>query len=221
MGTPSRPHWLVGSLTIGALLHAGPVAADGKAIELFLGAAHSFDTQLTISQADEPDLELSACYATHAFEFPLYYSLRFGLGTGDSGAWELQLTHHKIHLENPPPEVERFEITHGFNLLTLNRSFARLPVTLRIGAGVVVAHPESVVRGRGFANEGGLLGAGYHLTGPALLVGASRRFSLSSRVFLVLEGQLTAARAKVPVADGEASAPNLAVHGLFGLGFSF
>jgi hypothetical protein len=95
----------------------------------------------------------------------------------------------------------------------------RIALAVVVTFGAVPCFSESVVRGRGFASEGGLFGAGYHVTGPAILVGGGKRPNLSSRFFLSLAAQLSAARAQVPVAGGEASAPNLALHGQVGLGF--
>jgi hypothetical protein len=51
--------------------------------------------------------------------------------------------------------------------------------------------------------------------------GAGYSFDISSRFFLTPEIQLTAAWAKVFVAKGHASAPNVAFHAVLGLGFLF
>lgn len=46
-------------------------------------------------------------------------------------------------------------------------------------------------------------------------------FTLSNRLFLSVEAQLIAARARFPVAGGHATAPNVALHVLAGLGYRF
>ncbi len=43
--------------------------------------------------------------------------------------------------------------------------------TSRIGLGAVLAHPESMVRGRTLPESGGLFGLGYHIAGPVLSAG--------------------------------------------------
>ena len=43
-------------------------------------------------------------------------------------------------------------------------------------------------------------------------------FYLWRHVFATLEGKLTASFARVPIADGSADVPSLALHGLFGIG---
>jgi len=182
-------------------------------LEAFLGGAKSFSTNLVIQQRGQPDIHLEASYETRAFQFPLYYSFRLGIHRG-GGTWEVQFTHHKIFLTNNPAEVQNFEITHGYNIATINRSWSRLPLTIRVGGGVVVAHPQSTVRGKSYSD-------GYQLTGPVILAGVGKSIDLSSRVFLSAEAQFAYGRASVSIADGSARAPNLALHGLFGFGFRF
>ncbi len=80
------------------------------------------------------DIEHAASYETRSFELPAYYSIRLALHD-DSRAWELQFTHHKVFLSNPPAEIQNFEITHGFNLMTLGRTWTSVPFTIRFGGG--------------------------------------------------------------------------------------
>ncbi len=131
--------------------------------------------------------------------------------------------HHKIYLENNPPEVQRFEITHGYNLLALARRWREGDGSLgyTLGAGVVIGHPETTVRGRTQPEEGGLFGHGYHLAGATLLAGVGERFDLSKRFYASVEGKFTASYARVPIRDGHASGPNVAVHVLVGGGANF
>ena len=196
-------------------------AIELSSFEFMLGDAWNFNTKLSISQTGYPAIDLTAEYETRPFEKPLYWAFRFGFNREERGAWELQFIHHKIHLTNTTDEVEHFEITHGFNLFTVNRSFEDLPVTLRVGLGIVFAHPESTIRGLSWYDQDGVFGSGYHLTGPAVMGGIGKSFRLSSRFFFGLEAQVIAAWAKVPIAEGEAKAPNVAIHGMAGLGYRF
>lgn len=120
----------------------------------------------------------------------------------EGGAWEIQFIHHKLYLTNGLPEIQHFEITHGFNTLTFGRAWTTLPVTIRLGGGLVIAHPESEIRRMS-------LSPGYQLTGPAVFAGVRKRFPLGRRAFLAAEAQFPVARAHVPVRGGEASAPNV------------
>ncbi|HEX7184716.1 MAG TPA: hypothetical protein VF756_23020 [Thermoanaerobaculia bacterium] len=204
-----------------ALLPGRPAAAEeGWTFQAAVGAVTNLETSLEIRQDGFPDIELDAEYETRPFEGPLYYSLRTGRWRG-RGGWEVELIHQKLFLQDAPPEVQRFAISHGYNLVTLNRAWDLRGLILRIGAGPVIAHPESEVRGRVLDPQDTNLSGGYHLAGPVLQAGAERRFDLGDKWFLGLEGKASASRAEVPVAGGEAEVPNVAFHALIGLGFRF
>lgn len=197
------------------LCSARPCVAESRiTVQLFGGGAWNASTPLTISQEGQADVEISARWETKPFVQPFYWAVRVSLEQR-TGAWELQLIHDKLYLADPPREVGSFEITHGFNLVTLNRSF---PLgggfSGRAGLGLVVAHPESTVRGE---YDGG----GYGLTGPVFLAGAGWQLPLSRYLFVSAEAVVTAAYASVPVARGTASLWNVALHGLVGIGVRF
>jgi hypothetical protein len=188
-------------------------AEEGWTFQTSLGVVENLETPLTIRQSGFPDIELDADYETRPFESPFYYSLRAGRWSG-RGGWELELIHLKLYLQNRPPEVQQFSISHGYNLVMVNRGWDVRRLILRAGVGAVVAHPETTVRGRPLED-------GYHVTGPAVQVAAEKRLNLGERWFLGLEGKVSAARANVPVAGGEAEMPSVAGHLLVGLGYRF
>jgi hypothetical protein len=191
------------------------------AIEIFAGGAVNLDTTMKIEQSGHPDIEFDAQYETRPFDQPLYWVARFDW-LRKSSRWEIQLIHHKIYLANNPPEVQHFEVTHGYNLLTANRVFLIRHVTVRAGAGVVLAHTESTVRGlKDDGTDRGILDTGYELAGPVIVGGAGRPFPVTAGFFVTPELQLSVAWAKVTVAGGHATAANVAVHLLFGVGYGF
>jgi hypothetical protein len=213
-------------MLVAAVVGSGLPTTDLAAFELssfefFLGSAVNLNTPLEISQSGHPALDVTADYETRGFERPMYWSFRFGFNRTEQGAWEFQARHHKLFLTNPPPEVQHFEITHGFNILTFNRSFEDLPVTLRVGAGLVLAEPNTTIRGLSDEDAGGLFGSGYTLTGPAFVGGVSKDFTVWKGLFFVIEADLIAAWFRVPVVDGHAQGPNISLHGLAGLGYRF
>ena len=106
--------------------------------------------------------------------------MRLGADLGRA-RWELELVHHKLYLQNPPPEVQAFQITHGFNFITLNRRWPVYGFGLRAGAGIVLAHPQTTIRGRAFPENGGAFGLGWYVSGPAAQVGLERRIRLNPR----------------------------------------
>jgi len=188
-------------------------------VELLLGGAMSLPSTLALEQPSFPPLEVDADWAGRSLEGPLYYALRVSRSSAER-AWALVYIHHKLYLVNTPPEVAAFSISHGYNLLTLERGWKVSGFWLWAGAGLVIAHPESTVRGLTWDQTGGLFG-GYFLTGPTLAAAASRRIPLGARFDLGLEARFTASWARVPIVEGTARAPDRSLHLLAGLGFRF
>jgi hypothetical protein len=187
-------------------------------MEVFGGTALNARAPLKISQEGEEDLRFTARYETRALEPPFYYGWRVSRWKG-SRAWALDFIHHKIHLTDPPPAVERFSISHGFNLLSIVRLWDFTHIHGYAGLGAVIAHPESTVRGRALAENEGMGNAGYYLGGPALTLGGGRSVRILDRLMLSAEMRATLARAKVPVEGGSAWFTHLAAHFLIGAGF--
>jgi hypothetical protein len=201
-------------------LQAGAPRAETRiSLDVFGGMAANAPTSLTIQQDGEPSLELTARYDTKAFEPPLYYAVRVSL-RHPGRAWEVQFLHHKLLLSNPPDEVQSLEITHGFNIITLNYALETRPLTLRLGGGLVMPHVSGEVRNRQFSSRDGLLGSGYRLTGPALLLGAGKRHPLSSHISVNAEAQVTGAWTRTDVGGGSIRTSNVALHVLVGIGYS-
>ncbi len=201
------------------LLSAAPsgTAAADWTFELFVGIPFGFPSPLTIRQAGRPDITARARYESRPFRKPIYYGWRIGRWDGSRG-WEIELLHDKLYLADKPREVDEFAISHGFNLLTVNRVWERGGLVRRAGAGAVVAHPENTIRGKALPEDGGLLGWGYHLSGPTVQAAVEKRFRARGDLFLPIEGKATASFARVPVAEGSADVPYAALHGMAGLG---
>ncbi|HSB19066.1 MAG TPA: hypothetical protein VLD85_03545 [Anaeromyxobacteraceae bacterium] len=203
-----------------ALLLLGTAArSEGSwSFQVLLGGPLNLPMPLTIRQAGQPDIRLTAHYSSRPFQLPLHWGIQVARQSGGAD-WALELVHQKLYLDNPPPEVQYFSITHGFNLLTLSRGF-RLGDGLwtRVGAGAVLAHPESMVRGLEFSG-GGLLGSGQYLCGATLVATLEKRIALADRLYLALDGKVAASYARVPVAGGDASVPSVSFHLLSGLGY--
>jgi hypothetical protein len=185
-----------------------------------LGDAYCFKMPLVIEQEGCDKIKFTAHYRTEAFQLPVYYSWKLGTAK-DRNGWELELTHLKLYLTNNPPEVQYFSVSHGYNYLTVNRIWETKPVILRIGAGVIVSHPESTVRNMEYETHQGLFNRGYHFSGPGLQIAAEKRFRIFKGFFFSLEIKATAAIAKVGIADGQAVVPQAGFHGLFGFGYTF
>ncbi len=186
---------------------------DRFALALFLGASESLDSRFEVSQSGQATLDFTGDLESRPFHQPLYWTARFSW-TRSRSALELQFVHQKLHLVDAPPEIQAFEISHGFNLLTANYVRRLSSIDVRFGGGIVVAHPESTVRGFTWSD-------GYVLTGPTFIAGAGRALRVWERFSVVPEGFVSVSRAHVPVAEGEASFWDVAFHVLLGGQVSF
>jgi len=213
---------LVLSLCVAALATTGCFAPATKwRGTLQLGTSHNFETPLTIKQDGEEDIDVNhARYHTRPWSEAPYYGARLTRWSGDE-AWEIEFLHHKIKLRNGGSDVQYFEVSNGYGLLMVNYARDFDWAIGRIGAGVIVAYPISRVRGRAFDEDGGLFDSGYFLAGPCAQVGLEKTIDLGAGFHLSLEGKLTYGYAEVEIAGGDASVPNLAIHGLIGFGYDF
>jgi len=202
-------------------LTAAVAIAGGWNVEGYLGAPVNLSTPLSIEQSGQPALRVTARYETRPFEAPWYYHAHVGYWRGKT-EWAVELTHHKIFLTNPPAEAERFASSHGYKLFTVNRGW-ELPFDIwaRVGLGVVLSHPESTVRGQTFGENGGFFGLGFYLSGAVATAAIQKRVYLVGGFFVAATGMLSASYAVLPVVDGHATTPNIALHGLLGFGYRF
>lgn len=189
-------------------------------IELFSGFVHNYPSPLTIRQSGYEDIHLKANYHTKSFQFPLYYVVRTSRWHRER-AWELEFIHHKLFLTNRPLEVQRFAITHGLNLLMVNRAWKFRLVIFRMGIGVIFAHPETTVREKRYSERKGILKKGYHLSDSVVQVALGKKFDFFSRLMVSIEAKITHSFSLIPIKDGKADVENVAFHGLLGLGFRF
>lgn len=198
-----------------------PVQAESLwRVECFTAAVSNIRTPLTVRQSGYGDINITARYSTKPFERPLYYTLRLSRWNNHAG-WAFELIHHKLFLTNKPDEIQEFSISHGYNILTVNRGWNRYGVTIHFGGGIVLAHPESTVRNKKLSETRGLMGMGYYVTGPVMQMAAGKIIHLSRNLYIMVEGKLIGAYASIPVADGDASVPNIGIHGIMGIGYMF
>ena len=190
--------------------------------EISGGVPYNIPSPLTIKQDGEASIRLSARYKAEPFVSPGYYLWRAGKWK-DKTAWEIEFAHHKLFLDNMPAEVQEFSISHGYNILTVNRAFDKLAFnklsyTLRLGAGIVIAHPETTIRGLSLDQGKGLFGAGYYISGPVLNIAAAKRIYFLDPLFINLELKFNPSVSWVPVEQGQAIVWNFPVTFAFGMG---
>ena len=190
------------------------------AAEAFTGSAWHLPIPLVVDLPEE-HTRLRARYNTRPFAGAPYYSYRLGRAGTSGRAVEVEMLHHKLYLENPRPPVERFEVTHGYNLPTVNTVWPGSGWQLRLGLGLVVAHPEGRIAGRAVGEGHTLLGGGYHIAGVTAQVAIGRRYVLWGRRVAMTaapEVKLTASWARIPLQRGHLSVPDVSLHALGGLG---
>lgn len=207
------------TLIISLALPVYSSGSDKLCLQIFGGTAYNFKMRQVIRQDGADTVRFNARYDTKALETPVYWSIRAGLWEGKR-SWEVELVHHKLYLKNSPPGVEHFSITHGFNLLTVNRAWTFPWFIGRFGGGVVVTHPESSIHGKTFEQSGGIID-GYYISGPTAQVALEKRIYIGKSFFLSAEGKFTLSWVRVPVKDGHSELWNSAVHGLLGIGYDF
>ncbi len=189
-------------------------------LNLSVGGALSLNTPLIIDQEGYEKIKLTAHYRTESFKLPVYYSWKIGTARERKG-WELELIHLKLILTNRPPEIQHFEISHGFNYLTINRTWDTDLMILRAGAGVVLSNPENIIRNMRFDNQRGILNKGYYFSGPGVQVSAEKRIHIKGGLFLDLEIKAAGGIVRVGVAEGYAIVTQAGFHGLAGIGYTF
>ena len=209
-----------GKILAVTLLLTLPVPARAQlALEAFLGTSFSAPSNLTIRQAGEPDLSFTAHYVTRPTEPSIYYAVRLSWWWGDRWGVFMGYIHHKIYLTNPPPEVQFFQVTYGYNLGGIGAMYRAGDWNLLASVGPVVSNPSSEVRGLRFDHQGGILGTGNDLDGVNLQLGVNRRLRFWKSAFFTADVRLSAAWSQVKVATGNADTPNYALHLLLGIGF--
>jgi hypothetical protein len=198
----------------------GAGGARELSVELFAGTAWSLSTPLVVRLPGRPTARLRARWQTRPLADAPYYAYRVAAARGGRAA-EAELVHHKLYLANPAPPVERLEVTHGYNLATANLRAPAGRAHVRVGLGVVIAHPEGRVAGVDVGGRRTLLGGGYHVAGVTAQLAVGRRWALGrgrTAPFAAPEAKLTASLARVPLGDGSVLVPNAALHALAGLG---
>ena len=190
------------------------------AAELYTGTAWSPRLPLDVSVAGERT-RIRARYGTRPFSDAPYYTSRIGIARADGRGVEAEMLHHKLYLENPAPPIERFEVSHGYNLPMVNVVTPSAGAELRVGVGLVVAHPEGRIAGREVGGLRTALGGGYHIAGVTTQVAIGRRHVFGRGPLALIaspEAKLTASWARMCLGDVGVTVPNVALHVLAGLG---
>ena len=207
------------ALALLGLAAADAARAQSWSVEIMGGTALSFQTPLIVHQNGYPDIDVTARYDTRPFgpDFP-YYAFRVSRWKGDE-AWEFGQVHHRLFLADPPPQIQYFAIHFGYSYLLFGHAWRRGTFVYHLGVGPIVTNPDTSVRNERRSVGGWLFDGGYYVSGMGLGVSAEKDFHISRSTYCVVELEFTAGNAwHVPVANGAAEVPNLALHFHIGLG---
>jgi len=193
--------------------------------ELHGGVPYNIPAPLIIKQNNEETLRFNARFRSEPLISPYYWVLRISRFKNNK-SWELEAIHHKLFLDNKPPEIQDFTISHGYNILTINRSFNKLAFKkhayiLRLGAGLVLAHPENTIRNQELNQQKGIFGWGYYIGGAVFNIAVAKRFYFTDRLFVNSEFKFNPSVSKVPIVNGHAIVWNFPVAFALGLGVDF
>ena len=189
--------------------------------EYHFGTVWNAKLPLTIVQSGYPDIYIKkADFYSEPFVSPHYWDWRFTYWKKKYG-FSFEAIHHKLYLKNKPPEVKRFGISHGYNMLVISVVRRFKYVNIHLGGGSVLLHPESTIRGKVWPEGPGFDWKGYRLRGGVLNIAASHKFKIWKRFYVNTEGKSTFSRAITPVVDGYAIVNNIALQFLFGIGIDF
>ena len=184
-------------------------------------------------------------WANDPFKAAPYYGLRFTHFHDRYPNWgvALDFTHYKMYARtgrvvrvdgtwNGAPAdgaarmdqyVQRFEISHGVNVLSVNAIYRWLNLGIAggrlqpyIGAGVAHYRPHSENAVDNVYHETGYQASGF---GYQLLGGA--RYQVTERTGAFVEAKFNSGTAKVDIADGRAETPLRTFHAVAGISFSF
>ncbi|MFW5787152.1 MAG: hypothetical protein ACOC21_00335 [Halanaerobiales bacterium] len=197
-------------------------AGGDWAFEVYGGTAYNIPTPLTIEKGEKTiDID-RAKYSTNPLEESPYYAWRVSRWENEK-AWELQLVHHKIRLENDHEDIDHFEISHGYNLISVNHAWEKENYIFRGGLGTILTHPEFDVFNEKIDQEKGLAGLGFYFSGIAAQTSIGRKFELTDNWYASTEGMLNASYASVKPDATEITAkvPNVSLHFLLGMGYEF
>jgi hypothetical protein len=194
---------------------AGHLAAQWR-VEGWLGDAFSLPTPATFSQVGQPDIHVNAHWSTRPGAPTWYYAGRIARWTGDAG-WAFEYIHHKIYLDNPPADVEYFQVTNGVNFMLGERLWRRHGWEFGVGAGPLYAVPVSSVRGLVYNNAHGIFHSQYELAGLGVQGNLARRLRLLPFTYGSLSLNVTGGYLHVHIANGHAVTTNFALHVQYGL----
>ena len=180
---------------------------------------------LTVQQTGYPAIKFNAQFNSEPFNSPIFWVGRFNKWK-NSKAWEFELMHQKLFLKNKPPEIQYFNMSHGYNQLIVSRAFKfkiikKQEFIFKGGAGIVLAHAENSVRNKELNQHQSFFNLGYYFGGPTINIALAKQLPLNNRFYLNAETKFNTSYARIPIVDGNAKVWHAAFEFIFGVGYCF
>ena len=141
-------------------------ASNGLCLHSNWGYSYAFDSVLS-SNSNDVDIVHKASWEGKSFEDSPYYTIRLDRWS-DNSTFGIEWVHYKMYLKNPPAGIENLSVSDGYNILFFNLGRRTTnDFIMRLGTGIIVAHPDVTLTGKErFWNDGGISGA--YISGLAL-----------------------------------------------------
>lgn len=189
--------------------------------ELQFGVVQSLDLPLVIKQQGYPDIIINkADFYSEPLVDPPYWSWRFSKWFKNKSI-EFEAIHHKFYLRNKPAEVDRFGISHGYNMVLFNHGRQLGKVILRAGVGSAFVHGESTIRGMSYPEGPGFDIKGYRLKGLSLNFAVARQFRINKTFYINSEAKINTSFANIPIVNGHARVNILVFQLILGPGINW
>ena len=210
-------------------------------VSAYGGAVHTQASDVRVDQPVEGTSLLFADTAleSRSFESPEYYGYRVGHGVPrvDWLFVEAEVIHAKVYVRSPQQTlgsgllnhaaasgvpfaavVDDFNLSHGLNFIFVNalmrrEIYERVTAMARIGAGPVLPHTESVVRGQRREH--------YELAGAGVQLSAGAEVLVWRTLAVAAEYKWTRAQPQVTLAVGSLSLPATSHHVVLGIAAQF
>lgn len=191
------------------LLFIAAPASYAAGVDFFMGTSFHTSIPVQIGQyrIDDPEWE------TRPFGDAKYYSLRIRWG-----GHEIEFIHDKVYLAEDTPNIQDFSISDGYNFLLYNVPEKWGPVEVRIGMGIIIAHPEGTVDGY---NIGSLGSPSWRVGGLGGQLAAGYRGKLWEGLSWMAEAKVTTGfvHATYPEPVHQINVPASGWHILLGVGY--
>jgi opacity protein-like surface antigen len=219
---------------------AFPCAADWTAAA-YIGAVHTRPAVVMITQpAELTTLTFPGVrFRSESFDSPLYYGYRIGRSVPGTRTLfiEAEFIHAKAFAESQTAAagsgtrdgaavravafgdlIRRLAMSHGMNFILLNAAVryplgGRLGLTGRAGAGPMLPHGETQVRG--------VQRDGYEWGGLGIQAAVGVEVRVWQRALAIVEYKLTRADTEISIDKGKASCVASSHHLTFGVGLTF